>query len=230
VVKLIDVLGGAVKEEELVEGMEDDHHHHDNDDHDEDHKDEHHDEDHDHEEEHELDEHVWLSLRNASAVCAVLCEKLSAIDPDGASEYEKNAAAYIAKLSELDGEYEAAVKAAARDTILFADRFPFRYLAEDYDLDYYAAFSGCSAETEASFETVIFLAGKVDELGLPAVLTIESCDGKIPQTVIDNTKNKDAKILMMDSMQSVTARDVKDGADYLAIMKENLKALREALE
>ena len=113
--------------------------------------------------------------------------------------------------------------------MLFADRFPFRYIADDYDLKYYAAFAGCSAETEASFETVKFLAEKVDELDLPCVLTIEGAKHKIAETVISNTSSKDQKILTMDSMQSVSSDDVKDGASYISIMEKNLDVLKEAL-
>ena len=119
--------------------------------------------------------------------------------------------------------------AAPRKALLFGDRFPFRYLTDDYGLDYYAAFVGCSAETEASFETVVFLANKVDELGLNTVLTIESSDGKLARTIIENTAAASAQILQMDSMQSATARDVTNGASYLGAMENNLKVLKETL-
>ena len=114
--------------------------------------------------------------------------------------------------------------------MVFGDRFPFRYLVNDYGLDYYAAFVGCSAESEASFETVTFLAKKIDELGLGNVLTIEGKNHKIAKTVVDNTKNKNQKVLTLDSMQSTTAKDVKDGATYLGIMEKNLEVLKEALK
>ena len=113
---------------------------------------------------------------------------------------------------------------------MFGDRFPFRYLTDDYDLDYYAAFVGCSAETEASFETITFLAGKVDELGLPAVMTIEGDNHRIAETIVENTKTKDQKILTMDSMQSTTAKDIANGATYLSAMEGNLSVLKEALQ
>ena len=123
----------------------------------------------------------------------------------------------------------SAVDRAKFHTILFGDRFPFRDLADDYGLDYYAAFVGCSAETEASFETIIFLANKLDELGLPAVLQIESADGSIARTIVENTQSKDQQILTMDSMQSTTAKDVSAGAGYLPAMEENLGVLKAAL-
>ena len=114
-------------------------------------------------------------------------------------------------------------------TVLFGDRFPFRYLADDYGLSYYAAFAGCSAETEASFETVVFLSDKLDELGLGVILQTESADGSIARTIRENTRTKDQKILTMDSLQSFTAADADNGASYLSVMEENLTVLRAAL-
>ena len=219
VINLMEALGDSVKEEELVEGMEHDHDHEQEEDH-----------DHDAEaEEAEYDEHVWLSLKNAVVLCRAIAEALGQIDRENAACYTANAEAYTEKLNTLDAQYQAAVDAAALHTLLFADRFPFRYLADDYGLDYYAAFAGCSAETEASFETIIFLAGKLDELGLPAVLQIESADGSIARTVVESTQSRDQQILTMDSMQSTTAKDVAAGANYLSIMEKNLDVLKAAL-
>ncbi len=234
VISLMETLGDSVKEEEIVEGMEHDHHDHE---HEEEHGHEHeeeHDheleEEHDHEhEEAEYDEHVWLSLKNAAVLCRAVADALGQADSENAALYTANADAYIEKLNALDGQYQAAADAAAYHTVLFGDRFPFRYLTDDYGLDYYAAFTGCSAETEASFETIIFLAGKLDELGLPAVLQIESADGSIARTVVENTRNKDQQILTMDSMQSTTAKDVAAGASYLSVMEANLDILKTAL-
>ena len=151
------------------------------------------------------------------------------LDPDNKSTYAANAAAYIEKLSALDGAYQSAVDGAAHKTVLFGDRFPFRYLVDDYGLRYYAAFAGCSAETEASFETVSFLAKKVDELGLPCVLTIEGAQHRIAETIVQNTAGKNQKVLTMDSMQSTTSKDVANGATYLSVMEKNLSVLKEAL-
>ena len=219
VINLMEALGDSVKEEELVEGMEHDHDHEQEEEH-----------DHDAEaEEAEYDEHVWLSLKNAAVLCRAIAEALGQIDRENAACYTANAEAYTEKLNTLDAQYQAAVDAAALHTLLFADRFPFRYLADDYGLDYYAAFAGCSAETEASFETIIFLAGKLDELGLPAVLQIESADGSIARTVVESTQSRDQQILTMDSMQSTTAKDVAAGANYLSIMEKNLDILKAAL-
>ncbi len=218
VVSLLDVLGDAVKEEEVVEGMQEEEHEHDED------EDEH------DEEEVEYDEHVWLSLKNAAVLVGSISDALQKADPANAEAYRRNAAAYTEKLNALDAEYRAAVSAASVKTLLFGDRFPFRYLADDYGLSYYAAFVGCSAETEASFETITFLAQKADELSLPAVMTIEGTDHRIAETVVQNTQAKDRQILVMDSMQSVTAKDVKNGTTYLSIMEKNLSVLKDALK
>ena len=182
---------------------------------------------HDHGE--EKDEHVWLSLKNAKTLVGAIADALQELDPDNKDTYAANASAYIEKLSALDGAYQSAVDGAARKTVLFGDRFPFRYLVDDYGLSYYAAFAGCSAESEASFETVSFLAKKVDELKLPCVLTIEGKNHKIAETIVENTAEKNQKILTMDSMQSTTSKDVANGATYLSVMENNLSVLKEAL-
>ncbi|MBR7071920.1 MAG: zinc ABC transporter substrate-binding protein [Clostridia bacterium] len=221
IINLLEALGDDVKEEEVKEGMQEDEHEH---------GDDHEDEDHDHEGETGYDEHVWLSLKNAAELCSYISSKLCEIDPDNKDAYKANTDAYIAKLNALDKQYKDAVGSAGTKTLLFGDRFPFRYLTDDYGLDYYAAFVGCSAESEASFETIMFLANKVDELGLKAILQIESADGKIARTVKDTTKAKDQTILTLDSMQSTTSADVKNGASYLSIMEKNLEVLKNALK
>ena len=220
VINMMEMLGDSVKTEEVVEGMESEHDH----DHDED--GDHHDSD----QEVEYDEHTWLSLKNAEMICEAIENDLSSLDPENKDIYKKNSEEYISKLSELDSKYQKTVDDAARKTLLFGDRFPFRYLTDDYGLDYYAAFVGCSAETEASFKTVKFLAEKVDELDLPCVMTIEGSDHKIAETIIRNTADKDQKVLTMDSMQAVTASDLKDGKTYLSVMEKNLEALKRGTE
>lgn len=209
VIRLLDVLGDSAKAEETVAGMQE--------------------EEHDHEEEAEYDEHIWLSLKNAQVLVAAISEALQETDPARKDTYAANSAAYVEKLSALDGEYRAAVDSGKYKTLLFGDRFPFRYLADDYGLDYYAAFPGCSAETEASFETVSFLAGKMDALGLPCVLTIEGTQHKIAETIVQNTAQKNQQVLTMDSMQAVTANDAASGVSYLSIMEKNLSVLKKAL-
>lgn len=233
VINLMEVLGDKVKAEEIKEGMqaeeEEDHDDHDAEDHDHEAEGHHH-HHHDDDEEVEYDEHVWLSLRNAKILSAEIAEALSEKDPANAASYKANFASYSAKLDALDKDYTAAIASASKKTILFGDRFPFRYLTDDYGLDYYAAFAGCSAETEASFETVVFLSKKVDGLGLNSVLKIESGDGKIARTIVQNTKNKTAKVLTLDSIQSTTLKQANAGTTYLKIMEENLKVLEEALK
>ena len=227
VINLLDVLGDAVKEEEVIEGMQEEAH----DDEHEDGEDDY-DDDHEHEQEEgevEYDEHVWLSLKNAAVLVEDISGMVQKLDPDNADLYQRNTTAYIGHLSDLDSEYQAAVSNASYTTLLFGDRFPFRYLADDYDLSYYAAFVGCSAETEASFETVTFLAQKIDELSLPAVMTIEGTDHRIAETIVQNTRTKDQQILTMDSMQATTAKDALNGAAYLSIMEKNLSVLKDAL-
>ena len=190
-------------------------------------------EDEEHEEEEEgpeYDEHVWLSLRNAKVLCEAITNALTEIDPDHAADYRSNLTSYSEKLDALDAAYQSAVDSASRKTLLFGDRFPFRYLVDDYGLSYYAAFAGCSAETEASFRTITFLSDKADELNLTSVLTIESSDQKMAQTIIQNTKEKNQNILTLNSMQSVTSNDVAAGTGYLSIMESNLDVLKEALQ
>ena len=207
VIDLLEVLGEQAKEEELKEGMEGE----------------------SEAEEAEYDEHVWLSLKNAKLFCSVIAEKLCEIDPANAQAYTANAKAYTDKLAALDAQYQSAVDEAALDTLIFADRFPFRYLVDDYGINYYAAFAGCSAETEASFETIAFLAGKADELGVGSVLTLEGAQHDIANTVVENTKAKTQSVLALDSMQSTTPEDANGGVSYLSIMQKNLDTLKNAL-
>ena len=212
VINLLDVLGNSVKEEEQVEGMQAEE-----------------EEEESEEEGPEYDEHVWLSLKNAKTLCSSIADALCEIDSKNADVYKKNLNEYTKNLDALDKEYQQAVNSAKYDTLVFGDRFPFRYMIDDYSLKYYAAFVGCSAETEASFETIKFLANKVDELGVTTVLTIENPKHKIAQTVVENTKEKNQKILALNSMQSVTSDDVKNGETYLNVMQSNLDVLKQAL-
>lgn len=223
VINLLEVLGDSVKTEESVEGMQEEEHEH------EDAEEHEHEDAEEHEHEEEADEHVWLSLKNAKMLVRVISKALQELDPDSKDIYAANADAYVKKLSALDAEYQTAVDAASNKTILFGDRFPFRYLVDDYGLRYYAAFVGCSAETEAGFETISFLAKRVDEWKLPCVLTIEGAQHKIAETVVRNTTAKNQRVLTMDSMQSTTSKDVKNGTTYLSVMEKNLSVLKEAL-
>lgn len=215
-INLMNVLGEKAKEEELVEGMEDDDHDG-HDDHDDD------------DAELEYDEHVWLSLDNAELFVKSITENLCAIDSENAETYKANCEKYLSQLDTLDDEYEEVIENSKYKTLIFADRFPFRYLTDDYDLSYYAAFKGCSAETEASFETITFLANKADELNLPRILTIDGSDGKIAKTVAATSKNKDRTIYSLDSLQSVTDNEVQSGKTYIKAMESNLEILKKAL-
>ena len=223
VINLLDVLGDKVKSEEVVEGMQEEEHEH------EEGEAHEYEEGEAHEHEEEADEHVWLSLKNAEVLVGAISNSLQELDAENKDIYAANADAYMKKLAALDAEYQTAVDNATHKTVLFGDRFPFRYLADDYALNYYAAFVGCSAETEASFETISFLAKKADELKLPCVLTIEGKNHKIAETIVKNTAQKSQRILTMDSMQSTTSKDVASGTTYFSVMEKNLAVLKEAL-
>lgn len=209
-VDLLAELGTAAREEEEPDGPGSEH-------------------DHEHEEVTEYDEHVWLSVKNAKLLCPVLAEKLAQVDAEHAETYRANCAAYAKQLDELDAAFEQAVSEAPGRTVLFADRYPFLYLIKDYGLTAYAAFSGCSAETEASFDMISFLVGKLDGLGLKHILVLEGSTYRIANTIISESAAKDAEILEMDSMQSVTPKQISAGTNYLAIMQKNLEVLKQAL-
>ncbi|MBR3077891.1 MAG: zinc ABC transporter substrate-binding protein [Oscillospiraceae bacterium] len=206
---LLDALGSAVREEEAPEGAEA------------------------HEEEEaegpSYDEHIWLSLRNARTLCGSIREAMIGLDDDGGKTYWPNFKAYDEKLNELEHAYAETIAAAPRRILLFADRFPFLYLAKDYDLTCFAAFSGCSAESEASFETVNFLVNKLDELELSHILVLEGGDTRLAETIIANSRAKSAQVLSINSLQSVTARMIDEGVTYLGVMEQNLEVLKQAL-
>ena len=137
--------------------------------------------------------------------------------------------AYAEKLRALDTQYRSAVDRAPVKTVLFGDRFPFRYLVDDYGIAYYAAFPGCSAETEASFSTIVYLSDKVNELSLRTVMVTESADQSIANTIIANTADGNQQLLVLDAMQSVNTADIMSGTTYLSIMENNLNVLIDAL-
>ena len=182
---------------------------------------------HDHEQ--EYDEHVWLSLRNAEQIVEGLAAQLMAMDSENAQLYQRNCERYTAALRALDIQFEQAVRDGNRDTLLFADRFPFRYFVEDYGLNYYAAFNGCSAETEAGFGTVAFLTDKMEELELDFVIVLDGSDDRLAQVVIENTQAGNQQICVLNSLQSVSRREIEAGFRYLNAMEENLKVLRMLL-
>lgn len=241
-INLMETLGNSVKEEEVIEGMQEEReslgHSHEKSSKEK--QEQTQKESHENsqeingqkeaaDEEPEYDEHIWLSIRNAEIMVKNIEKAIEQLDSDNAKVYQNNAENYIKKLDTLDKQYANTIQNAKYKAILFGDRFPFRYMADDYDLKYYAAFAGCSAETMAGFETVTFLAKKADELRLPVILTIENSDGRIAEAVKSNTTKKNQKILAMNSLQSVTKEQLADGITYLQVMQENLSVLSEAL-
>ncbi len=175
------------------------------------------------------DEHVWLSLHNAMTVCQIVADELASLDAQNADTYQANVQAYIATLAELDAAYQTAISEAARDTIVFADRFPFLYMMQDYELDYFAAFQGCSAETEASFDTVTFLSETVNALDINTLLIIDNGMEDLAHTINQSSRDQDSQTLVLHSMQSVAQADIDNGASYYGYMVENLETLKLAL-
>ena len=204
-VALLPLLGEQARTEEIVEGMQAE------------------------AEEAEADEHVWLSLRNAAVFCTAIADQLCQIDPEHGDRYQNNLTNYLEKLQAMDEAFLQTVQSGSKDTILVCDRFPYRYLTEDYGLNYYAAFPGCSAETGASFETVVFLADRVKELGLNALIVTETSDSRLAQTVAGNAGRPDIAVLTMNSMQSVSGEQAAS-TDYLSIMEQNRQVLEKALD
>ena len=195
--------------EELVEGME---------------PGEEHDEHEEHEE--EADEHVWTSPVNAMLIAVAIRDALCEIDPDNADAYAANAEAYLGELTELDARFREVVENGKSDTIVFAERFPFRYLAEEYGLEYYAAFAGCSSNTEPSLSTITFLTQKVEELYLPAIFYIEFSTETVADTIAQATG---AQKLLFHSCHNVSEQDFEDGVTYVELMRRNADNLAVAL-
>ena len=246
VINLMEVMGDKAKVEELKEGMQEGEHEHEHEEgeeeHDEEHEEEEHDEEHDdeehdeeeHEHEHEegeeeYDEHVWLSVHNAKILCAEIEKNLEALDPGSKDSYKANLDAYAAKLDTLDNDFKTLFESADNPTLIVGDRFPFRYFVDDYGVDYYAAFVGCSAETEASFETITFLAEKLNETGNDTVYTIENSDGKIADSIINSSKDKNQSVAKLNSVQSVSKEEIENGTTYLGLMQENYETLKADL-
>lgn len=207
VVNLLDVLADSVVEEEVKEGM--------NAENDED--------------ETEYDEHIWLSLENARKCVNEITYVVGNADKDNAQKYLTNSSGYLKQLTALDSNFQYLFEDNPQ-TLIFGDRFPFRYFVEDYNLDYYAAFTGCSADTDASFETITFLANKADELNADTIFAIEKSDCTIADAVIENTKSKSQSIAVLDSAQSVTNQQIDSGVTYLSIMQKNYDVLQEVFQ
>jgi zinc transport system substrate-binding protein len=207
IITLMDCV--EVVEEEIVEGMEEE------------------EEESDYEEEAEYDEHVWTSPRNAQLIVRKIADILKVRDAPNAAAYEKNTAAYIAKLTELDASFQKVVDGAKRKIFIFGDRFPFRYFADAYGLSYYAAFPGCSTETECSAATVAFLINKVHSDKIPVIFHIELSNEKIADAICEETG---AKKMLLHAVHNVSKRDFEGGAAYYGLMSQNVKNLREALQ
>lgn len=204
-VKMLDAVEAL--SEEHVEGMEEEEHE-------------------EHEEGEELDEHVWTSIRNAELITEKICVELSEIDPQHKNYFRQNTDDYIKKLAELDKAYHETIDSSARKEIIVADRFPFRYMAHEYGLTYYAAFPGCSSDSEPSAKTLGFLINKVSEDGIPVVFHIEFSNEKIADSVVEVSG---AKKLMLHSCHNLSQDELNNGEDYLSIMQNNLEGLKEAL-
>ena len=211
VVSLLDVLGNSAKEEEVKEGMEAE------------------DEAEPEDDGIEYDEHVWLSVKNAEICCDAICDAVCELDPSASESYKSSLSDYKAQLDSLDKDYTEMADSAKIKTLLFGDRFPFRYLVDDYGIDYYAAFVGCSAETEASFETIVGLAKKLDDNDIDTVFKIENSDDSLAKAIIENSSDKNRGIESLNSIQSVTADMVNSGISYISIMRDNLETLRKVL-
>lgn len=208
--KLIDTV--KTVEEEIVEGMEHEHNEDDEHGHDED--------------KHTIDEHVWTSPKNSILIVEEISNILGEKDEKNLEVYKKNSSEYIKKLEDLDNKFKEVVNNSKRKTILFGDRFPFRYFADEYGLKYYAAFSGCSTETEASPKTIGFLIDKIKQESIPVVFTIEFSNQKIANSIIESTN---AKKMTFNSGHNLTKEQLENGVTYLSLMEENVSILREAL-
>lgn len=183
---------------------------------------------HDKEHEHEHDEHIWLSIKNAIVMTESIRDSLTLVYPERQELFKVNAEKYISKLRLLDSEYESSIKGSAQ-TLIFADRFPFRYMVNDYNLKYYAVFSGCSTETEASTETIAKLVEKINECNVDYILVLETSDKKVANSCKNNGNCKSGlEILEINSCQSINHSTMQTDS-YLQIMTKNLVILKKAL-
>ncbi len=211
VINLMSVLGDSAKAEELKEGMQEE------------------EESTEGEEEIEYDEHIWLSVKNATKLCTEIEKSIEAIDAANASDYQTNLKNYLSELDTLDSSFKTLFEKSSVKTLIFGDRFPFRYFVDDYGLDYYAAFIGCSAESEASFETIKFLSEKIKELDCKTVFTLENSNKDIANSIITNSGKKGIKIAELNSLQSVSKSDINSGASYILLMQKNYDVLASVL-
>lgn len=207
-VKMMDAV--QLYEEEIIDGMQNEQ-----------------DSDDEASEEHEYDEHIWTSLKNAQNIVARINEAVVSLDSKNKSVYDKNTKSYIEKLDNLDKEFENLFKTFEKPTLIFGDRFPFRYFVEDYNLDYFAAFPGCSSETEPSASTIAFLIDKVKEKSLNTVFYIEFSNHNIADTIAESTG---AKTAMLHSCHNISKKDMDSGVSYYYLMEQNYETLKGALQ
>lgn len=176
--------------------------------------------------EEEFDEHVWTSPKNAVKIVEKITELLCQEDPGNEKAYRQSAEAYEEKLEILDGQFEKVVKESPRNTVLFGDRFPFRYFVDEYGLKYYAAFPGCASDTEPSAATMAFLINKVKEEKIPVVLKMELSNENVAKAIAEATG---AKVKVFYSCHNLTADQFQEHATYLSLMEKNVATLKEAL-
>ena len=175
---------------------------------------------------HEIDEHVWTSPVNAALIVERIKEILIQADPSGEAVYEENAAAYEEELAKLDQEFRDVADHARRKLLIFGDRFPFRYFADEYGLDYYAAFPGCAGDTEPSAATMAFLIDKVKEEKVPAVLKMELSNDDIANAIAEATGTE---VKVFYSCHTLSAEDFESGETYLRMMQKNVETLKEVV-
>ena len=207
-------------QEEIVEGMEDEEHDHDH---------HHQDEDDGHEIEIEYDEHIWTSPVNAMTLVQVIGDTLIENDPKHQQLYQENMDAYLEQLQELDRQFSQVTDRAVRkrDMIVVGDKFPFRYLADEYDLRYRAAFSGCSTDTEPSAGTIAYLMDKIEIEQIPVIYYLELSSHRVSQVISEETG---AQPLLLHSCHNVTRREFDEGVTYLSLMEQNVENLRKGLD
>ena len=201
--RLMDLV--EVKEEELSEGMED----------------------HSHEDHEEYDEHIWTSPLNAIQLVNGIKTKLSTIHPENKSTYIQNADSYTSHLLAIDQKIRGVVSSSAKKELIFGDRFPFRYFVDEYDLGYYAAFPGCSEQTEASSQTIAFLIDKAKTDNIKTILKIELTSDKLAKTIAEEAG---AKVLTLNAAHNISKEDFESGLTYADIMETNIDVLKEALK
>ena len=222
IIRLMDYVKAL--DEEIVEGMEHDidHNHEEEANHEE--HENHIEESHTHEG--VYDEHIWTSPKNAQLMVTAICNALSEIDANNADIYKTNADKYNQELTVLDKEIRNAVNSSKRKNIVFGDRFPFRYLAEEYGLEYRAPFTGCSSQVDASPKTIAYLMNYIKDNKIPYLYYIELSNEKIANTLIEQTG---AEKLKLHSGQNVSKEEFDSGVTYLSIMRDNLESLKKGL-